>query len=127
MYLYSILLTIVIFCCCLVNKSCPMILQPHFATPFTVAWFLCPWDFPGKNTGMECRFFLQEIFLTQGSNPHFLLWWADSLTLSLQGGSSFILDTHTHTHIYIYKFQKTVRRNIKELLRIILLKSIKQK
>ena len=31
---------------------------------------LCPWDSPGKNTGMGCHFLLQGIFLTQGSNPH---------------------------------------------------------
>jgi len=31
---------------------------------------LCPWDFPGKNTGMGCHFLLQVIFLTQGSNLH---------------------------------------------------------
>ena len=29
---------------------------------------LCPWDFPGKNTGVGCHFLLQEIVLTQGSN-----------------------------------------------------------
>ena len=34
---------------------------------------LCPWDSPGKNTGVGCHFLLQGIFLTQGSNlglPH---------------------------------------------------------
>ena len=30
---------------------------------------LCPWDSPGKSTGMGCSFLLQEIFPTQGSNP----------------------------------------------------------
>ena len=30
---------------------------------------LHPWDFPGKNTGMDCHFLLQEIFPTQGLNP----------------------------------------------------------
>ena len=30
---------------------------------------LCPWDFPGKSTGVGCHFLLQKIFLTQGSNP----------------------------------------------------------
>ena len=30
---------------------------------------LCPWDFPGKNTGVGCYFLLQGIFPTQGSNP----------------------------------------------------------
>ena len=29
---------------------------------------LCPWDSPGKNTGVGCHFLLQGIFLTQGSN-----------------------------------------------------------
>ena len=30
--------------------------------------FLCPWDFPGKNTGVACNFLLQGIFLNQWSN-----------------------------------------------------------
>ena len=29
---------------------------------------LCPWDFPGKSTGVGSHFFLQGIFLTQRSN-----------------------------------------------------------
>ena len=29
---------------------------------------LCPWDFPGKNTGVGCHFLLQGIFPTQGSS-----------------------------------------------------------
>ena len=37
------------------------------------ARLLCPWDFPGKNTGVGCQFLLQGIFLTQGSNPGLLL------------------------------------------------------
>ena len=31
--------------------------------------FLCPWNSPGKKTGMGCHFLLQGIFLTQGLNP----------------------------------------------------------
>ena len=34
---------------------------------------LCPWGFPGKNSGVGCHFLLQGIFHTQGSNlglPH---------------------------------------------------------
>ena len=34
---------------------------------------LGPWGFPGKNTGVGCRFLLQGIFSSQGSNtalPH---------------------------------------------------------
>ena len=29
---------------------------------------LCPWDFPGKNTGMGCNFLLPGFSLTQGLN-----------------------------------------------------------
>ena len=33
---------------------------------------LCPWDFPGKSTGVGCHCLLQRIFPTQGSNPGLL-------------------------------------------------------
>ena len=33
---------------------------------------LCPWNSPGKNTGVGCRFLLQEIFPTQRSNLDFM-------------------------------------------------------
>ena len=33
------------------------------------AKLFCPWDSPGKNSGMGCHFLLQEISLTQGQNP----------------------------------------------------------
>ena len=29
----------------------------------------CPWDSPGKNTGVGCHALLQRIFPTQGQNP----------------------------------------------------------
>ena len=39
-------------------------------TPWTEApQLLCPWDFPGKNTGVGCHFLLQGISPTQGLNP----------------------------------------------------------
>ena len=47
--------------------------------------FLCPWDFPGKNTGADYRFLLQGNFLTQGLKLHLLClqhWQADSLPLA---------------------------------------------
>ena len=44
-----------------------------FVTPWTVAArLLCPWVFPGKDTGVGCLFLLQGIFLTQGQNPGLL-------------------------------------------------------
>ena len=39
-------------------------LPPHGLQPTRL---LCPWDFPGKNTGVGCHFLLQGIFPDQGS------------------------------------------------------------
>ena len=36
------------------------------------ARLLCPWYFPGKNTGVGCHCLLQGIFPTQGLNPRLL-------------------------------------------------------
>ena len=56
---------------------------------------LCPWDFPGKNTGVGdfpgkntgvgCHFLLQGIFLTLGWNLHLLPWQMDYLPVSHLG------------------------------------------
>ena len=43
---------------------------------------LCPWNFPGNNTGVGCHSILQGIFLTQGLNLRLLHWQADSVSLS---------------------------------------------
>ena len=45
----------------------------------------CPWDSPGKSTGVGCHFLLQGIFLTQGSNSHLLHCQVGSLLLNQQG------------------------------------------
>ena len=47
----------------------PDSLQPHGLQPTRL---LCPWDSPGKDTGVVCHFLLQAIFLTQGQNPGLL-------------------------------------------------------
>ena len=50
------------------------------------AMLLCPFDFPGKNTGVGCCALLQGIFPSQKSNPwllHLLHWQAGSLPLVL--------------------------------------------
>ena len=41
-------------------------LRPHGKQPTRL---LCPWNFPGKSTGVGFHFLLQGIFPTQGSNP----------------------------------------------------------
>ena len=56
-------------------------LQPYGLQP---ARLLCPWNSPGKNTGVGCYVLFQGIFLTQGSNPSLLgllHWQVGSLSL----------------------------------------------
>ena len=54
------------YCCCLVPQSC---LTLYDTVDCSLPDSFCPWDFPGKNTGVGCYFLLQGIFPTQGSNP----------------------------------------------------------
>ena len=42
----------------------------------------CPWDSPGKNTGVGCHALLQGIFPTQGWNPHLDVSCIGSLPLA---------------------------------------------
>ena len=45
----------------------------HFSTLWIIATrLLCPWDSPGKNTGVGCHTLLQGILPTLGSNLHLL-------------------------------------------------------
>ena len=52
----------------LVSLLCPT-LRLHRLQPTRL---LCPWDSPGKNTGVDCHSLLQRTFLTQGLNPGLL-------------------------------------------------------
>ena len=47
-----IMLLLLLFSCQVVSYS----LRPHGLYPTRL---LCPWDFPGKNTGMDCHLLLQ--------------------------------------------------------------------
>ena len=76
-------------------------LRSHGLQP---ARFLCPWNFPSKNTGTGCHFLLQGIFPTQGLNLHLLCllhWQVDSLPLyhlgsHLLGEGHAIYDVSRH-------------------------------
>ena len=61
------------------------------ATPWTVA-HQAPLSmrFSSENTGESCRFLLQGIFPTQGSNPHLPCWQMDFFLLLSHLGSPFI-------------------------------------
>ena len=77
--------------CACVFKSLQSCLT--LCNPWTVT--LCLWDSPGKNTGVDCRFLLQGIFLTQGSNSSLfdLLRWQ-------VGSGKPCTYIHSHTHTY---------------------------
>ena len=53
-----------------------------------IAKLLCPWDFPGKNTGMGCHSLLQKIFLT-GIESQSLVLKADSFPSELHQSVEF--------------------------------------
>ena len=59
--------------------------RPHGLWP---ARLLCPWDSPGKNTGVGCHALLQGVFPTQGSSPYLLSllhWQVSSFPLAPPG------------------------------------------
>ena len=64
---------------CVCTQSCLTL-----ATPWAVACQVL-WNFPGKNTGVGCHFFLQGICPMQGSNLCLLHWQADSFPLVPSG------------------------------------------
>ena len=79
---------------CVCMLSCSVMSNSLWLNGLRPSRPLCPWTFPG-NTGVDCHFLLQGVFLTQGSNLHLsslLHWQADSLPLSQLG----------LLHIYIY-------------------------
>ena len=72
-------------CCCSVAPVVPDSLRPHGLQP---ARLLCPWDSPGKNTGVRCHSLLQGISPSQGLNESLaclLHWQAGSLPSTHQG------------------------------------------
>ena len=55
-----------------VTQSCPTLCDPmDCSLPGSSVHgrLLCPWNFPGNSTGVDCHFLRQRIFPTQGSNP----------------------------------------------------------
>ena len=67
--------------------SCSVVSDSLWSHGLLPARLLCPWTFPGKNTGVG-YFLHQRIFLTQGLNSHLLhllQWRVDSLPLAPPG------------------------------------------
>ena len=72
-------------CCCLVTSVMSDSVRPDGLYPTRL---LCPWDSPGKNTGVGCHALLQGIFPTR-IKPTSTALQADSLPLTQQGSPAF--------------------------------------
>ena len=80
----------------------PDSLLPHGLQPTRL---LCPWDFPGKNTGVGCHVLLQGILLIQRANPHLLCllhWQVGSLPLAPPGKPWMVSDNVLKKQIKVH-------------------------
>ena len=81
-FCYVITLSVcVCVCLCVRPQSCLTLCNPMDLSQLDS----CPWNFPGKNTGVGCHFLLQGIFMTQGLNLHLwclMHWQVNSLLLN---------------------------------------------
>ena len=78
---------------------------------------LCPWDSPGKNTGVGCHALLQGLFPTQGWNPSLLCpphWQVDSLPLAPPGKPhlTVLLNSSVSSSIYFFRFHQILYMDI---------------
>ena len=72
------------------------VLSKSFATLYTTR-LLSPRNFPDKNSGVNCHFLIQGVFLNQGLIPYLLHWQVDSLPLGDKGSPE---------RVYILKYFK---------------------
>ena len=99
----------------------PNFLWSHGLQPTRV---LCPWDFPGKDTGVICHFLLQGIFPTQGSSPGLLQCRQSLYWLSYQGSHNkcktiwILLIIHHGTRVLVNTEPMSMERAHIEFLNI---------
>ena len=96
-YIYIYVHVCVCMCMCCV-LSCSFMSDSLWSHELQATGLLCPWDFPGKNSGVGCHALLQGIFPSQGSNSsllHLQHWQAGSLPHSHLGSP------HTYIHIVV--------------------------
>ena len=85
LFVQFLIFCLVCFMCCAVLSRSVVSdsLRPRRLQP---ARLLCPWDSPGRNTGVGCHALLQGIFLTQELNQDLLHCRQILYLLSHQGG-----------------------------------------
>ena len=84
---------------CSVAQSCSTLCDPMDCSPPRL---LCPWDFPGKNTGAGNLSLLQGIFPTQGLNPGLAPCRWIFLPYEPPGKSNPGPNCHSNVHINLY-------------------------
>ena len=85
--------------------SCSFMFNSLWLCGLQPARLLCPWNSPGKNTGVSCYFLLQGIFPIQESNMcllHLLHWRADSLPLTLPEKLLHVVCAYVIPNVPIY-------------------------
>ena len=91
-----------VLCCVALSRS----VVSGSLWPLEPARLLCPWDAPGKNTGVGCRALLQGSFPNQGLNPgiphwgRFLTIWAARETQQFQS-PLFCLSPHCWSLVWL--------------------------
>ena len=55
-------------CACVCTRAYPAVSDSFWPHELQPTRLFCPWNSPGKNTGVGCHSLLQGVFLTQGSN-----------------------------------------------------------
>ena len=107
------------------NVSCSVLSDSSRSHGLQPARLLCPWNSPGKNTGVGCHSLLQGILPTQGSNLGLLHSCKDSLPSELPGkpnqqnttifksvvkwetvSKTFLLTQHTSNFAYTFVSKK---------------------
>ena len=85
---------------CVSSSVVSNFLWPHGLYPSKL---LCPWHFPGKNTGMGCLFLVQGTFMTQELDLHLLhlLHCRQFFTSSICFIHGYIMDI-VLLHIWVY-------------------------
>ena len=89
-------ITICVCVCACVTQLC-LTLRPHGLQPIRL---LCPWNSPGRNTGVGCHSLLQGIFPTQGQNLGLLHYRQILYCLSLR---EFHIYMCVCIYIYVYE------------------------
>ena len=108
-------------CCCQVSSVVSNSVWPHRQQPTRLP---CPWDSPGKNTGVGCHFLLQcmkkvkiaylatnlaMLYYTGYFRTHILGWWikvSDDAEIENFDSVSLYPPTHLHTCIYTCIFSQ---------------------